>query len=101
MCVTVAAQFVASFGNLTNEAGVAFSYPTQHEESSAPIVFGEKFKDAFAIRVHTRSKCWPIFRTNQVGKGLNVKIVFDVDAQRICNRLEPPPRRKLRLILDR
>src|SRR5580698_8061419 len=101
MCVTVAGQFMASFCNLANQRRIAFGYPTQHEESSSPIVFGEKRKDAFAIRVDASSKCRPVFRTNLVSKCLDVKIVFDVDAERVCNWVEYLARRSTRLVLDR
>src|ERR1700683_5653343 len=100
MSVTVAGQFVASFGNLTNKRRIAFSYPAQHKESSAPIIFGEEFKEAVAIRMHARSKGWPIFRANLVSKRLNVKIVFDVDAERVGDRVERPAQGNLGLIVD-
>src|ERR1700733_9103296 len=87
MGVTMAGQFVASFRNLANKRGITLRHPAKHKEGSAPSVFGEQVQDALAISMHTRGKGWPILRPDVLSKRFNMKIVLDIHAQRVGDRV--------------
>src|SRR5262245_9640274 len=85
MIGSMTTNFVAGLGNSADKKRVFPGDPPQHEERGCDVVAIEHGQNAIHILLHTRAAESPLSFGHAVGKSLDVKVVFHIDCQNICD----------------
>src|SRR5436189_2268840 len=82
-------DLVAPQVNVPDDIRATIRHPPQHKERCGHVVPFEKVKNPPKADVHTDGVSVPVFVSDDVPKGFDAEVVFDIDRQDIQHDVSP------------